>query len=82
MFYVKKSYRNKKYSAEFKIKAVTNYLTGKEIQREICKKYGVLGHSTLQDWILWYNVHKKLRSEVLQKLKPREEKQHRRNDQK
>lgn len=41
-----------------KIQAVEEYLSGKESQREICRKYRILSHSTLQDWILWYNGHR------------------------
>ena len=50
--------KNKKYSAELKIQAVRKYLSGKGSQREICKKYGILRHKQLQDWILWYNCHR------------------------
>ena len=32
---------NKKYSKELKIQAVTDYLTGKGSQQEICKKYKI-----------------------------------------
>ena len=54
----RKSQKNKRYSAELKLKAVNDYLNGGESQREICKKYGILHHSTLQSWILWYNGHR------------------------
>ncbi len=46
--------RNKKYSAELKLQAVQDYLTGGGSQREICKKYEILDHHTLRDWILGY----------------------------
>lgn len=51
----------KKYTAELKLKAVQDYLNGGESQREICKKYGIFSHTTLQDWILWYNGHREFK---------------------
>lgn len=54
----RRRHKNKKYSAELKQKAVNDYLNGGESQYEICQKYGILSHSTLQDWILWYNGHR------------------------
>lgn len=53
--------RNKKYSKELKITAVQEYLTGKGSQIGICKKYGILSHTQLQDWIKWYNGHKEIK---------------------
>ena len=53
------SKKNKKYSAELKLKAVQDYLNGVGSQVEICKKYGISSHTTLQDWILWYNGYNK-----------------------
>lgn len=52
------SKKNKKYSAELKLKAVQDYLNGVGSQVEICKKYGICSHTTLQNWILWYNGHR------------------------
>ncbi len=43
------------------MQAVLDYLNGGGSQREICKKYGILDHHTLRDWILWYNGHKELK---------------------
>lgn len=51
----------KKYPAELKQKAVQDYLNGGGSQREICKKYGIFSHTTLQDWILWYNGHREFK---------------------
>ena len=54
----RRSKKNKKYSEELKIEAVKEWNEGKGSQYEICRKYGILSHSTLQAWILWYNGHK------------------------
>ena len=53
--------KNKKYPAELKLKAVQDYLNGGGSQREICKKYGIISHTTLQDGILWYNGHREIK---------------------
>ena len=53
--------RNKKYSEEFKEKAVQEYLAGKGSQREICRKYGIPAKKTLEYWIKVYNGHKEFR---------------------
>ena len=55
MDFVKRSRTNKKYSAETKINAVKEYLSGKASQFEICKKYKITGRMLLQNWISWYN---------------------------
>ncbi|MBQ8146367.1 MAG: transposase, partial [Clostridia bacterium] len=57
----RRSHKNKKYSIELKTLAVQDYLAGTGSQREICKKYGILRHSQLQQWILWYNGHKEIK---------------------
>ena len=57
----RRSKTNKKYSAELKLKAVQDYLNGVGSQVEICKKYGISSHATLQDWILWYNGHREFK---------------------
>ncbi len=49
--------KNKKYSAEIKKMAVEEYLNNRGSQGEISRKYGILGHHTLKDWILCYNSH-------------------------
>ena len=57
----RRNHKNKKYSAELKLTAILDYLNGGGSQREICKKYGILDHSTLRDWIMWYNGHKEFK---------------------
>ena len=57
----RKSHKNKKYSTELKLAAVIDYLKGGGSQRVICKKYGILDHHTLRDWIMWYNGHKEFK---------------------
>ena len=57
----RRSKTNKKYSAELKLKAVQDYLNGVGSQVEICKKYGISSHATLQDWILWYNGYREFK---------------------
>ncbi|HEX3040334.1 MAG TPA: transposase [Caproiciproducens sp.] len=54
---------NKKYSKEFKLEVVQEYLTGKGSQREICKKYEIPAKRTLERWIKWYNGHKESREQ-------------------
>ena len=53
--------KNKKYSVELKLQAVQDYLNGVGSQKEINKKYGILGHHSLTDWVLWYNGHKEFK---------------------
>ena len=50
--------KNKKYSPELKIAAVKSYLAGEGSLIQTCKKFGILRHKQLQDWIMWYNGHK------------------------
>ena len=50
--------KNKKYSSELKIAAVKSYLAGEGSLIQTCKKFGILRHKQLQDWIMWYNGHK------------------------
>lgn len=54
--------QNKRYSAELKIQAVQDYLSGYGSQTDICKKYGIRSKSKLQQWILMYNGHKELKT--------------------
>lgn len=53
--------RNKKYSKELKLEAVQAYLNGEGSQYEISKRFNILSHRTLQDWIKWYNGHKEFK---------------------
>lgn len=55
------SKERKKYSKELKIQAVTDYLSGKGSQIEICKKYQIKGRVQLRDWIKWYNGHQEFK---------------------
>lgn len=57
----KRKHKNKKYSAELKAKAVKDYQNEGGSQREICKKYGISSHTTLREWILWYNGHREFK---------------------
>ena len=57
----RRSHKNKKYSAELKIKAVQSYLNGEGGLWTVCRKYGILSNHQLRDWILWYNGHRKLK---------------------
>ena len=52
------SKKRKKYSAEFKLQAVQEYLAGKGSLRKICIKYGIPDHKMLRQWISCYNGHK------------------------
>lgn len=53
----------KKYSKELKKQAVSDYLSGKGSQAEICKKYNVLSRTQIQQWIMMYNGHKEFREQ-------------------
>ena len=55
---VRISSRNKKYSTEIKLKAVTEYLEGKCSQMEICAKYHITQDTVLRRWISCYNSGK------------------------
>lgn len=52
----------KTYSADLKLQAVLDYLTGQGSQADICKKYGIRSRSKLQKWIKQYNGHEELKS--------------------
>ena len=53
--------KNKKYNSELKIAAVKSYLAGEGSLIQTCKKFGILRHKQLQDWIMWYNGHKDIK---------------------
>lgn len=57
----RRSQKNKKYSAELKLKAVKDYLNGGGSQREICIKYEISSKGRLHDWIIWYNGHREFK---------------------
>lgn len=50
--------KTKKYSTILKQQAVSDYLSDKGSQAEICKKYKILNRTQLQRWIMMYNGHK------------------------
>lgn len=52
----------KSYSAQLKVNAVKDYLSGEGSQTDICKKYGIRSKSKLQKWIKKYNGHEELKS--------------------
>ena len=55
------SKKRNKYSAELKLRAVQDYLSGKGSLRKICKKYGIPDHKMLRQWMSCYNGHKDFR---------------------
>ena len=54
---LKSSIRNKHYSPDIKLKAVTDYINQKGSLYEICIRYKISSHSVLQNWIKKYNSH-------------------------
>lgn len=53
---------NHKYTSELKEQAVTEYLGGNSSLMDICIKYKIRSHNQLQDWIMKYNSHNKLKT--------------------
>lgn len=53
---------NRPYSAELKLSAVRDYLSGAGSQQSVCEKYGIRSKSELQKWIMKYNGHEKLKA--------------------
>lgn len=53
--------KNRKYTKEEKVQAIKEWMEGEKSKKEISKKYGILGHSTLQKWILWYNSNREIK---------------------
>lgn len=53
--------KNKKYSAELKMKAVQSYLNGEGGLRTVCRKYGILNETQLRRWIMWYNGYREFK---------------------
>jgi transposase len=49
--------RKTKFPTEIKKAAVEIYLSGKESQQDICDRYHIRSHTTLQKWIKVYNSH-------------------------
>jgi Transposase and inactivated derivatives len=56
------SSRNIAYSAELKVLAVRDYLSGGGSHMEICNKYGIKSTRQLRNWILKYNGHEELKA--------------------
>ncbi len=54
--------RNRKYSAELKLQAVQDYLSGKYSQYELIDKYKIASRTQLQRWICKYNSHSSFKS--------------------
>lgn len=54
--------KNKSYSAELKLTAVQDYLSGKGSLREICRKYKIKSEQPLLNWISLYNSHGELKT--------------------
>ena len=54
----RRSHKNKVYSAELKLQAIQDYLTGKGSLRQICKQYEIRDNRQLRYWISCYNGHK------------------------
>ena len=52
---------NHSYSAEVKMHAVEEYLSGKGSYQDICTKYKIHSDKQLRDWIKVYNSHRELR---------------------
>ena len=53
--------KNQSYSSELKNRIVSEYLNGEGSVTELCAKYKIKGHRTLQHWISLYNSHIELR---------------------
>ena len=49
--------RNHAYSPELKLQAVQEYLSGKESQAELSKKYGLRDRRQLRNWLKVYHAH-------------------------
>ncbi len=47
----------RKYAVELKLQVVTEYLDGKASLIELCSKYDISSHKTIQDWLKVYNSH-------------------------
>jgi transposase len=54
--------QNKGYSADLKIQAVQDYLSGNGSLRQIIDKYKITSHKQLRDWIKKYNSHSSFKS--------------------
>ena len=55
------SSKNKSYSKNLKIAIVEKYISGEASLMDLCTKYEIKSHSTLQQWILLYNSNMELK---------------------
>ncbi len=55
---------NHSYSKEFKIEMVERYRNGEGSVTDLCAKYGIPTHTTLQNWISLYNANRELKDYV------------------
>lgn len=53
--------KNQAYSKEFKVMVVEKYLAGEMSVTDLCAKYGIKAHHTLQQWISLYNSDMELK---------------------
>ena len=52
---------NHSYSKEFKTEMVQRYIDGEGSVTDLCARYGIPAHITLQNWISLYNANRELR---------------------
>lgn len=52
---------NHSYSKEFKLEMIQRYIAGEGSVTELCARYGIPAHVTLQNWISLYNANRELR---------------------
>ena len=52
---------NHSYSSEFKIEMVRKYINGEGSVTDLCARYGIPAHATLQKWISLHNANRELR---------------------
>lgn len=52
---------NHSYSSGFKIEMVRKYINGEGSVTDLCARYGIPAHATLQKWISLYNANRELR---------------------
>ncbi|QWU15994.1 Transposase and inactivated derivatives [Paenibacillus sophorae] len=53
--------RNRRYSAEFKLQAVLDYLSGSLSQSQIIDKYQIVSRTQLRNWVKTYNDHSSIK---------------------
>ena len=52
---------NHSYSKEFKLEMIQRYIAGEGSVTELCARYGIPAHVTLQNWISLYNANRELK---------------------